>query len=262
MPEKVPDPSRFLITPRKLVQTFAERYDVDMARLELPETAILVPVVPLFMKLTRVLKGEPMTAWKWKSPLFHEFALGEGKKGVLACCPIGAPNVAIAIEELAAFGVRFLYFFGFAGGIGEKVSPGTLVLPHYAHVGEGTTRYYKDGPLSFADGELLEAVKCALETETGETLTVCPVWTTDALYREGRTEVERFARMGVCGVDMEVSAVFSVAKTLSVRAVALLWISDLLSLEDWKPHFHQKALRDAIDRYARAFVVFLQKGER
>ena len=257
----MPEKARFLVTPRKLVQTFADRHGVDGTELALPATAVVTPVGPLFRKLTRVLKGEPIPAWKWKSPLFHEFSLGGGGKGVIACCPVGAPNVAVAIEELAAFGVRAIYFFGLAGGIGERVSPGDLILPCYAHVGEGTTRYYGNAPLSFADGGLLETVRRALERETGNAPAACPVWTTDALYRESADVVERFARLGAGGVDMETSAVFSVAAALSVRAVALLWISDLLTPGGWSPHFHKDTLRNSIDRYLWAFAAFLRKGE-
>jgi purine-nucleoside phosphorylase len=257
----MPEKELPLVTPRKLVQTFADRYGVDVAELTLPATAVLTPVYPLFMKLTRALGGGLVTSWTWKHPPFHEFPLGEGEKGVLACCPIGAPNVAIALEELAAFGVRTLYFFGFAGGIGRKVPPGTLILSRYAHVGEGTTRYYGNTPLTFADEGLLENLKRGLEAETGDSLATCPVWTTDALYREMGDEVERFTRMGVYGVDMEVSVVYSVAKALSVRAVALLWISDALTLKGWEPHFYHDALREGIEKYVEAFAAVIREGK-
>ena len=232
-----------------------------MEALTLPEVVILTPIYPLFKKLTRVLRGEPMPAWKWKHPSFHEFSTPEGEKGGLVCCPLGAPNVAIALEELHAFGARTVYFVGLAGGLGGKAAPGDLILPPYAHVGEGTTRYYGDTPLTFADEELLTDVKRELERRTGHRVATCPVWTTDALYRESRREVERFSRVGVCGVDMETSAVFAVARALSVRSVALLWVSDILDGKGWRPHFHEAALKREIDKTLAAFAAYLSGAE-
>jgi len=255
------DPARSLVTPRRLVQAFADRHGIDAARLGLPATAVLVPVYPLFRKLAHVLKATPLDTWAWKRPPLYVFDLDNGEKGVLACCPVGAPNAVIALEELAAFGVRILYFLGFAGGIDGKVAPGSLVLPPYAHVGEGTTRYYRDAPLTFPDRGMHERVKRGLERTAGEPPMGCPAWTTDALYREWRDEVAALARAGVCCVDMETSAVFGAADVLSVRAVALLWVSDILTLEGWTPHFHEDALKEGVNRYAEAFAVFLKNRE-
>ncbi|RTZ89975.1 MAG: hypothetical protein DSY91_06990 [Deltaproteobacteria bacterium] len=257
MPERECDPVSPLVTPERLVEIFAEYHGVSLTDLRLPETAILIPVYPLFRKLMKELKGEAMAAWSWKQPPFYEFEMGPYGKGVAACSPMGAPNVAIALEELAAHGVRTVYFFGFAGGIKGKVRPGDLVLPPYAHVGEGTSRYYGDTPLTFADRELRENVRRGLEERLKAPVFGCPVWTTDALYRETSEDITRAARKGVCGVDMETSAVFGVAHTLSVRAVALLWVSDILGPDGWEPHFHKGVLRRAIGRHVKAFKEFL-----
>jgi len=258
MPKKASGAHHSLVTSRKLVQTFARFHGEEISELELPETAILSPVYPLFKKLARELGAKPVRGWRWKFPPFCEFPLRGREKGVLCACPLGAPNVAIALEELKAFGVNTLYFFGFAGGIGAKIPTGSLVLPPYAHVGEGTSRYYGNTPMSFADTGLLMEVKEGLEGgPTGDPV-VCPVWTTDALYRESWEVLEKYSRMGVCGVDMETSAVFSVSQALSIRAVALLWVSDDLSSQGWTPHFYEDALREGIHRSVEAFVAFLR----
>ena len=257
MPERVRDSDSPLVTPQKLVTIFAEHHGVSLEDLRLPETAILVPVYPLFRKLMKVLGGEAMAAWSWKQPPFYEFNVGKNGKGVAACCPLGAPNVAIALEELAAHGVQKAYFFGFAGGIEGKVKPGDLLLPPYANVGEGTTRYYGDTPMTFADRDLWETIKRGMDERLKEPARGCPVWTTDALYRETKGDITMAVRRGVCGIDMETSAFFGVARALSVRAVALLWVSDILGPDGWTPHFHRGVLRRAIGRHAKAFSEFL-----
>ncbi len=166
--------------------------------------------------------------------------------------------MAIAIEELRAFGVKSLYFFGFAGGIGKRAQPGLLILPPYAHVGEGTSGYYGNAPLSFADRDLLKKVRRGLVMRSGISPISCPVWTTDALYRENWEVLQRYSRMGVCGVDMETSAVFSVSQVLSMRAVALLWVSDELLSRGWVPHFYGEVLTTRIRETVEAFVAFLR----
>jgi purine-nucleoside phosphorylase len=64
------------------------------------------------------------------------------------------------------------------------------------------------------------------------------VWTTDAAFRESPEKVERFRGLGAAAVDMEASAVFTVAAFLGIEAAALLLVSDELSTLAWRPGFN------------------------
>ena len=63
-------------------------------------------------------------------------------------------------------------------------------------------------------------------------------WTTDAPYRETLAEVKYYRDEGVLTVEMEAAAIFAIAKYLNIKAGAILTISDYLTEESWKLHFH------------------------
>jgi hypothetical protein len=55
---------------------------------------------------------------------------------------IGAPAAAIAVEELAAWGVQAVVGVGFAGAIAADLAPGDVVVCAAALRDEGTSRHY------------------------------------------------------------------------------------------------------------------------
>jgi len=257
MPEGPTDLDHPVITPQKLVKTLARRYESSHNDLDLPGTAIVTPVYPLFKQLVRLFKGKPLKAWSWKHPSFFGFGKGMERVGVIVCCPMGAPNVAITLEELAAFGVHTVFFLGLAGGISTKSKIGELILPPFGYVGEGTSRYYGNTSLAFASKRLWNKVKAGLVGEGVEDICTSPVWTTDALYRETGEMIKKLLGLGVGAIDMETSAVFSVAEAVSVRSVVFLWVSDILTQVGWEPHFHEARLKWAIASHMKAFQGWL-----
>ena len=66
------------------------------------------------------------------------------------------------------------------------------------------------------------------------------VWTTDAVYRETRQKVENYQKQGVLAVEMEISALFSVAQFRQVDLCAMLVVSDELSSLKWRPGFRKQ----------------------
>ena len=82
-----------------------------------------------------------------------------------------------------------------------------------------------------------------------------PVWTTDAPFRETPAKVSDYQRRGALAVEMECSALFTVAAFRAVSAAALLVVSDELSSLTWRPGFRdprftrgREAACDAIGR--------------
>jgi purine-nucleoside phosphorylase len=64
-------------------------------------------------------------------------------------------------------------------------------------------------------------------------------WTTDAIYRETRAEIERRRREGCLTVEMESAAFFAVAQFRQVRFTQLFYAGDDLSGDGWD-HRHWK----------------------
>ena len=150
---------------------------------------------------------------------------------------VGAPYAVMVAETLVAWGARRLIFLGWCGALTPTVAIGDLVLPTSAFIDEGTSRHYSPATLESAGAAaLVQAISdgCAA---AGTGVHPGPVWTTDAPFRETPDKVLAFRRRGALAVEMEVSALFSVAAFRGVEAAALLVVSDDLSSLTWQPGF-------------------------
>ena len=162
--------------------------------------------------------------------------------GFSLCGPfIGAPYAVMLLETLVAWGVRRFLFLGWCGAVSGKVKIGDIILPQSSVIDEGTSKHYRqnDDGRSFPSNSMMAEIKQALKNHhlnyhEGQ------VWSTDAVYRETRDKVERYQEKGVLAVEMETSALFSVARFRNVDVSAILVVSDDLSSYKWQPGFKTK----------------------
>jgi uridine phosphorylase len=166
---------------------------------------------------------------------------------------VGAPQAVMVMEKLIALGATRIWVVGWCGSLQPDVKIGDLVIPTAAHSEEGTSTHYPvPGRRPESDARLNGRLQDALRTKglpfrTGE------VWTTDAPYRETLDKVKRYQRLGVLAVEMEMSALMTVALFRSVSVAALLVVSDELFDLKWKPGFSDPLL----DKRARAAAEIL-----
>jgi len=107
--------------------------------------------------------------------------------------------------------------------------------------GEGVSRYYGVKTHSAPDRKITEELTGYLHSR-GIDPDLGVVWSTDAPYRERRSELLSLQeRFGVCGVDMEFSALCSVASFRGIRLGALFVVSDMIWTRGWKAGFGSKA---------------------
>jgi 5'-methylthioadenosine phosphorylase len=117
------------------------------------------------------------------------------------------------------------------------MKPGDFVIPSKVVIGEGTSRYYFPRiRVIRPDLGLVRILKEACG-KIGVKPFVGPIWDTDAIYREMRSQVEKLQAQGVLGVGMENSATFTVAKFRGMKAASLLVVSDSLADFKWKLYF-------------------------
>ena len=69
------------------------------------------------------------------------------------------------------------------------------------------------------------------------------IWTTDAIYRETSEKVKYFQREDAICVEMEISALFTVAKFRGVDLAAMAVVSDELASFKWRPGFKMDAFK-------------------
>lgn len=177
------------------------------------------------------------------NPLFISsiFADPSKNEGISLTGPmVGAPYAVMILETLIAWGARKFVFLGWCGAISKQVKIGDIVLPTSAIIDEGTSGHYTpDRGNSQPSRDMVGSIKAMLR-ENGVEFHDGPVWTTDAVFRETRDKVQAYQREGILAVEMETSAVFSVAEFRTVEAAAMLVVSDELSGNEWEPGFKHK----------------------
>ncbi len=162
--------------------------------------------------------------------------------GLCVCGPlVGAPYAVMLLESLVAWGVRTVLFVGWCGAIAPQARIGSLIVPDGAMIDEGTSRHYVAGVLpedavSHPSEYVRQGLQQALQTHNRPFLQG-PVWSTDAIYRETPSRVRHYQARGALAVEMELSALFSVAAFRNIDLGGLLVVSDELFTLNWKPGF-------------------------
>jgi purine-nucleoside phosphorylase len=172
------------------------------------------------------------------------------KKGGPVCLAgpsVGAPHTTMVLEQLCAYGATEIIFMGWCGSLVPDLPVGALLVPEKAVIDEGVSRHYplpgkEAAEFCLPDEKLANALALAAEQGKSPVLRG-PVWTTDAPFRETPSKIAAFAAKGAVAVDMETSALFTVARFLSVRLAALLVVSDTLHGGKWNPGFFSDKFR-------------------
>lgn len=166
---------------------------------------------------------------------------------------IGAPYAAMIVESLGVWGVEKIIFLGWCGAVAHRVKAGDIIVPDSAMVDEGTSGHYCDPSCRVAlpARPLTHLARLALQHH-GAPFHDGAVWTTDAIFRETAEKVKHYQEKGALAVEMELSAVFTVAGFREMEAVGILVVSDELSDYQWRPGFRTPAFKTARERACRA----------
>ena len=175
------------------------------------------------------------------------FQVGEGgrPRATLAGPFLGAPQAVLGLEKLIALGARRVLVTGWCGSLQPDLRIGDLVMPSGALSEEGTSKHYPlEGDDPEADPDLRRRLADAV-ARRGLTARTGRIWSTDAPYRETRDKVRASRDAGLLAVDMEMSALLTVAAFRGVRLAALLTVSDELFDLTWRHGFSSDRLREA-----------------
>ena len=157
---------------------------------------------------------------------------------------IGAPYAAMLLENLIAWGARKIVFLGWCGAVAGQINIGDIVLPTAAVIDEGTSRHYFGDRRSIAKpSSRVTATLQSVLNRNSISFTEGRIWTTDGIYRETAEKVSTHQASGVLAVEMEVSALFSVAEYRGVDVGGLLSVSDDLSSLNWRPGFSDERFK-------------------
>jgi purine-nucleoside phosphorylase len=159
---------------------------------------------------------------------------------------MGAPSAAIVTEELLQLGVRVLVRVGTAGGVGESVRPGDLVIATASCPLDGTSRAYLDGE-AYAPSASFAVTRALVDAAAGLGLPYHAglIATEDAFYHTEPGHAEKWSSRGVLAFEMEASALFTIAALRSALAGCILTVSNTSKALDW---ISGDSLDAAVDR--------------
>ncbi|TFG16078.1 MAG: purine phosphorylase [Promethearchaeota archaeon] len=215
------------------------RYKKEIGRVpkEKPPKGVIICYSPSLM--SHIINNHPII--KVEEVFGDYFYLLEEFNKQIGICGgfgIGAPIVAILIEELSVFGVTNFLSIGVAGALQKTLRLGSYVVCDKAIRDEGTSHHYcKPDKYSYPSKKVTNKMIETLQ-ELNLEYTRGTSWTVDAPYRETYEEIEKYKKEGVLTVEMEAAAIFAVAKYLNVEAGSLFTISDYLCEDEWQLHFH------------------------
>jgi uridine phosphorylase len=260
------DDSRLVISPRDYVasrglsgaDTIAERLIMFETGAAIPHITGTYPVEEYPFHLPGFLGNPPV------------YVLGGENDVALVQGGYGAPAAACNLEAAIELGCRMLFIFGQCGGVGRGLQVGDLVIPTEVVREEGTSFHYtSDDENARPDARLLSALGDFLEsnTEHGFVVHTGQTVTTDAAYRQTVKKELRWREEGILGVEMELSALLTVARYRAIPAVGLLVVSDKHDLDGnsrWTwgdDNFRERRLRaiDLLIEFARGLHLAEEK---
>lgn len=166
--------------------------------------------------------------------------------GIFYCRGIGSPVAVINMEELIAFGVKEFIVLGTAGALSSDLSIADTVLCNSAIMDEGTSKHYQpDVQVAYPTPIWHNKVRSWLD-KILPSLSEGRTWTTDAPYRETENKVKSLQQQGVLCVEMETSALFTVASFNQVNITSIFVISDSLADLTWNPGFFSNKVMDEL----------------
>lgn len=152
---------------------------------------------------------------------------------------VGAPMAVMTLEKLIALGCRKMVVLGWCGALNPMLQVADIFLPTWGHSEEGVSAHYPLTRQAQSSVPLRTALHASL-TAAGLKVNEGPIWTTDAPYRELPSTVKKMTTDGLLAVDMEFSALCTVAAFYDIELAAVMLVSDELYHQNWQPGFTGK----------------------
>lgn len=143
---------------------------------------------------------------------------------------MGVPSISIYVNELIqSYGVRQLIRIGTAGALREDVKVKDIVLAQSASTTSGVNTRRFNGA-DFAATANFECLLKAYQTAAhlGIPVKVGNILTSDEFYEEDPDFYKKWAQYGTLCVEMETSALYTIAAKFGVKALSIFTISDSL----------------------------------
>lgn len=190
---------------------------------------ILLPGDPLRAKFIAENFLEDVVQYNEVRGMYGFTGTYKGKRISVQGTGMGVPSISIYVNELIQeYDVKTLIRVGTCGGMLDNVNIRDIVLAQGATTDSQVNRMVFGG-IDYAPLANFDLLKNAYDIakEKGLTTHVGNVFTSDSFYRDnGRETNELLAKYSVIAVEMETSALYTLAAKFNRRALSILTVSD------------------------------------
>ncbi|NBD27470.1 purine-nucleoside phosphorylase [Paenibacillus glycinis] len=154
----------------------------------------------------------------------------KGKRISVQGTGMGVPSISIYVNELLReYGAKQLIRVGTCGGMREDVKVRDVIIAMTATTDSSANQLLFPG-FSFAPAAEFDLLRRAHQAclDRGMSVKVGNILTADTFYRESMEPVKKLADYGVLAVEMESSALYTLAARHHAKALSVLTVSDHL----------------------------------
>lgn len=210
---------------------------------------ILLPGDPLRAKYIAETFLEDVTCYNQVRGMLGFTGTYRGKRVSVQGTGMGIPSMSIYVNELIRdYGVRNLIRVGTCGGIQKDVKVRDVIIAMTACTDSNMNRLTFPG-FEFAPCASFDLLKKAYDTgmEKGLPVRVGNVLTADVFYRDSMEPVRKLGEYGVLAVEMETTALYTLAAKYGVSGLSILTVSDhIFTGEETTAEERQTTFQDMI----------------
>ncbi|MEI4800730.1 purine-nucleoside phosphorylase [Bacillus sp. NPDC077411] len=190
--------------------------------------SILLPGDPLRAKYIAENFLEDVTCYNNVRGMLGFTGTYKGKRVSVQGTGMGVPSISIYVNELIqSYGVKNLIRVGTCGAIQKDVKVRDVIIAMTTCTDSNINRLTFPG-FDFAPCANFDLLKKAYDAgiEKGLHVRVGNVLTADVFYRESMDMVKKLGDYGVLAVEMETTALYTLAAKYGVNALSVLTVSD------------------------------------
>ncbi|CAJ1314066.1 purine-nucleoside phosphorylase [Paenibacillus sp. PK4536] len=225
---------------------------------EIAET-ILLPGDPLRAKYIADTYLEDVVCYNQVRGMLGFTGTYKGNRISVQGTGMGLPSISIYVNELISeYGVKNLIRVGTCGGMQENVRVRDVILAQACCTDSSMNRHIFGG-YDFSPVASFPLLKAAYDrgVEKGLNLHVGNVFSSDSFYRDDKTVTGLLMQYGVLGVEMETSALYTLAAKFGVNALTILTVSDhLLTGEETTSEERQSTFNEMMEVALDAAISF------
>lgn len=191
---------------------------------------ILLPGDPLRAKYIAETYLENVTCYNQVRGMLGFTGTYRGKRISVQGSGMGIPSISIYVNELISeYGVKNLFRVGTCGAMQNHVRVRDVILAQACCTDSSMNRHIFGG-YDYAPIASFPLLRAAYErgTSKGLKLHVGNIFSSDMFYRDDKSVVQKLMDYGVLGVEMETTALYTLAAKFGVNALTILTVSDHL----------------------------------